>query len=118
MSILLSVLAAAATLTSSFPPQLIGRWEVHPSNCKVDVELRDTDGWVVVKRNKLEFYEAEAQLLSLKTIAPATYQASIKISEDAEYFCETPRLKLATVDHLVFLSGALRGTYMRCKHAK
>jgi len=115
----LFMLASSATPhAATFPPQLIGRWEMQPQDCKIAIALRDLDGFVVVKPDKLEYYEAEAKLLSLRVLDKNAFQADVKISEDGEYYHEKTKLRLVAPDRLVFLTGALHGTYLRCRKSK
>lgn len=119
MIAVLFMLAAAATPhNASFPQPIIGRWEMHPQDCKIAIELRDVDGFVVVKRDKLEYYEAEAKLRAIKALGQNIFEADVKISEEGEYFYEKTKLRLIAPDRLIFLTGALRGTYQRCDKSK
>lgn len=81
---LLSVTATPA-FAAALPAQFLGRWEQEAKDCQVLLEERDSDGWIVVKPTRLEFFEGVTdRILTSSRLGKNRYDLSVLVVEPTE----------------------------------
>lgn len=116
-----SLAAMLAASTPAFagtglPSVFLGRFEERARDCSVPLELRDNGEWIIVKTDRLEFFEGVTdRIRSARRIGPNRYELSVRVTENDSPHNEHYVLSLDSRRNLVFeFSGGMRENYFRC----